>query len=375
MLPKKFNLFDMNKEELEKFFVNKLGEKYFRAHQVMRWIYHDYCSNINNMTDLSKSLRTKLSQIAEIQAPIITKEQLSLDGTIKWSMRVDTQEIETVYIPGNIRSTLCISSQVGCAVGCSFCGTAQQGFNRNLRVSEIIGQVWRIARFIALNNNIKIKNGYPITHVVFMGMGEPLLNLMNVVSSIKIMLDNFGFGLSKKHVVISTAGIVPSIDKLKKMLDISLAISLHAPNDVIRNKIMPINQKYNISSLLGAVRRYLIGSKANCGKVTIEYVLLKYINDDVSHAHQLAQQLKNIPCKINLIPWNSIPHINYVCSSSIRIYSFLQVLLQYGIFAIVRKVKGVDIDAACGQLTGIVNNRSRYCNMINHVNSNVIDII
>lgn len=376
MCLKKINLLDMNKEQLEKFLC-QLGEKSFRVHQLMRWIYRDYCNNFNYMTDLSKSLRMKLNRIAEIRAPIIKKERLSLDGTIKWSMQVvDNQEIETVYIPERTRSTLCVSSQIGCAMGCNFCGTAQQGFSRNLRVSEIVGQIWKISRFIALGENINMKNSLPITHVVFMGMGEPLLNLINVISSIKIILDKFGFGVSKKHVVISTVGIVPAIDKLKKMFfDISLAISLHAPNDVIRNKIMPINKKYNIGNLLGAVRRYLIGSKANYGQVTIEYVLLKYVNDDVSHAHQLAQQLKNIPCKINLIPWNFIPNVNYMCSSDIRVNAFLQVLLKYGIFTIVRKTRGADIEAACGQLTGIVNNRmKKYCNMIDHVHSNIVDI-
>lgn len=357
MLFKKINLLDMHKEELEIFFF-RLGEKPFRAHQLMRWMYHHYCNDFNHMTDLSESLRIKLGQISEIKAPVITKEQLSSDGTIKWNMQVDEQIIETVYIPEYMRSTLCISSQVGCALGCSFCGTAQQGFNRNLRVSEIIGQIWRVIHYFIQNKNIKIKNRIPITHVVFMGMGEPLLNLVNVVSAIKIILDDFGFGLSKKRVIISTAGIVPSIDKLKKMIDnIPLAVSLHAPNDIIRNKIMPINQKYNINTLLGAIRRYLIGVKANRGKVTIEYVLLQYINDDILHAHQLIEQLKNIPCKINLIPWNPVPNIDYICSSNIRIYSFLQVLLQHGIVAIVRKMRGADINAACGQLTGIVNNR------------------
>lgn len=356
MLLKKINLLDMNKENLEDFCL-KLGEKSFRAHQLMRWIYHYYCDNFYYMTDLHISLRRKLCQISEIKAPVIIKEQLSSDGTIKWSMRVDDQEIETVYIPENIRATLCISSQVGCALKCGFCGTAQQGFNRNLRVSEIIGQVWRASRYILKNKNFNMKNCIPITHVVFMGMGEPLLNLVNVVSAVKIILDNFGFGLSKHHVIISTVGIVPSIDKLKNMIDISLAVSLHAPNDVIRNKIMPINYKYNIHDLLESVRRYLSGSKANRGKVTIEYVLLQYINDDVSHAYQLVERLKNIPCKINLIPWNSIPNVDYMCSSNARMYSFLRVLLKNGIFAIIRKMRGSDINAACGQLTGIVNNR------------------
>lgn len=361
MLCRKINFLDMDRSSLEIFFY-KLGEKSFRAHQVMQWIYHYHCNDFNCMTNLNKSLRVKLNRIAEIKAPTITKEIISVDGTIKWSMKVGIQEIETVYIPENTRSTLCVSSQIGCALGCNFCSTAQQGFSRNLRVSEIVGQIWRIAKLIALRRNSKTVGIMPaITHIVFMGMGEPLLNLSNVVLAIKIILDSVGFRLSKKHVVISTAGIVPAIEKLKTMLDVSLAISLHAPTDIIRNKIMPINRKYNISSLLEAVRRYLIGSKINGGKVTIEYVLLQYVNDDVLHAQQLAKILKGISCKINLIMWNPIPNVNYRCSSDIRVYSFLKVLSQYGIITLIRKIRGADIDAACGQLTGIVNNRIKKC--------------
>ncbi|WP_159715158.1 23S rRNA (adenine(2503)-C(2))-methyltransferase RlmN [Blochmannia endosymbiont of Camponotus nipponensis] len=361
MYPKKVNLLNMSKEELLIFF-SKLGEKSFRAYQVMRWVYHYYCDDFNQMTNLSKSLQKKLNQVAEIRAPIITTEQLSLDGTIKWAMKIDEQQIETVYIPENIRTTLCVSSQIGCPLGCSFCGTAQQGFNRNLQISEIIGQVWRAAQYITLNRKKEITNRFPITHVVFMGMGEPLLNIINVVSAIKLILDDFGFGLSKRHVILSTAGVVPGIKKLKDMIDIPLAISLHAPNDVIRNKIMPINKKYNINSILEAVRNYVKKNKYNHSRVTIEYVLLNHINDDVLHAHQLAKQLQGIPCKINLIPWNPIPNIQYTCSSRIRIHSFLKVLLQHNIVTIIRKIRGVDINAACGQLTGEVINRMHCCN-------------
>ncbi|URJ23305.1 23S rRNA (adenine(2503)-C(2))-methyltransferase RlmN [Blochmannia endosymbiont of Camponotus sp. C-003] len=355
-MQKKINLLNMNKEELLIFF-DKLGEKPFRSHQVMRWIYHHYCDNFNYMTNLSKSLKIKLNQIAEIRAPIIVKEQLSLDGTIKWAMQIDKQQIETVYIPENKRTTLCISSQIGCPLGCSFCGTAQQGFNRNLNVSEIIGQVWRAAQLININKKINMINRFPITNIVFMGMGEPLLNIVNVVSAIKIILDELGFKLSKRHVTLSTSGIVPGIAKLKDMIDIPLAISLHAPNDLIRNKIMPINKKYNINSVLEAIRKYSTHSKSNYGKITIEYVLLKNINDDVLHAHQLAKQLQGIPCKINLIPWNPIPNIQYTCSSQNRIHAFLKVLLTYNITTIIRKIRGADINAACGQLTGEVMNR------------------
>ncbi|URJ28247.1 23S rRNA (adenine(2503)-C(2))-methyltransferase RlmN [Candidatus Blochmannia vicinus (nom. nud.)] len=370
MCIKKVNLLNMNKEELI-IFLSKLGEQPFRSHQIMKWIYHDYCDDFNQMTNLSKSLKIKLNKIAEIRAPIIAKTQLSSDGTIKWAMKVDQQQIETVYIPENMRTTLCISSQIGCPLGCSFCGTAKQGFNRNLDVSEIIGQIWRISKLIALNKHIKTINKSPITNIVFMGMGEPLLNIINVVSAIKIMLDNFGFGFSKRHITISTAGVVPGITQLKTMIDIPLAISLHAPNDLIRNKIMPINKKYNISSVLEATRKYLKKTKANRSRVTIEYILLNHVNDEILHAHQLAKKLKGIPCKINLIPWNPIPNSQYTCSSHIRIHAFLKVLLKHNIVTIVRKIRGADINAACGQLTGEVINRLNY-NVIQHKTNNTI---
>lgn len=356
---KKVNLLNMEPEVLLSFF-HQIGEKSFRAYQVMRWIYQKYCDDFNKMTDLSTMLRKKLNQIAEIKAPVIENEQISIDGTVKWMMQTGDQYIETVYIPNKLRATLCVSSQVGCTLGCRFCGTAQQGFNRNLIVSEIIGQVWRVGKQIFFQNNkYIIKNLYvpPITHIVFMGMGEPLLNLINVVSSIKIMLNDFGFRLSKHHVVLSTSGIVPGIDRLKDMLDVALAISLHAPNDVIRNRIMPINKKYNISCLFRAVLRYLKNTTANYKRVTVEYILLNGINDRIEHAHELAKQLINIPCKVNLIPWNSISNIKYFRSTDIQMYLFQKVLLNYGIITTVRKTRGIDIDAACGQLTGKFINR------------------
>lgn len=350
----KINLLNMDPAALLSFF-SEIGEKSFRVYQVMHWIYQEYCDDFDKMTNLSKILRKKLNHIAEIKAPMIKNEQISIDGTIKWVMQVGNQYIETVYIPNKLRATLCISSQVGCTLGCSFCGTAQQGFNRNLKVSEIIGQVWRVGKLIVFKNNKYItKNSYmiPITHVVFMGMGEPLLNLVNVVSSIKIMLNNFGFKLSKYHIILSTAGVVPGIDKLKDMIDVKLAISLHAPNDTIRNRIMPINQKYNISCLFKSVLRYLKNTTANHNRVMIEYILLDKINNTVEHAYELSRLLMKIPCKVNLIPWNFIPSIQYTCSTNIQIYAFQKVLLKYGISTTVRKVRGIDISAACGQLTG-----------------------
>lgn len=354
---KQLNLLDMNRRQLHKFFF-KLGEKPFRADQVMRWIYRYYCDDFDMMTDINKSLRAKLKMLANICVPEVAREQHSTDGTIKWNIKFGDQQVETVYIPEDNRATLCISSQIGCALQCAFCSTAQQGFNRNLRVSEITGQILRAAKIISTS---KATGRRPITNVVLMGMGEPLLNLHNVVPAIEIMLDNLGFGLSKRHVTLSTAGISPALEKLGDMIDIVLAISLHAPNDTIRNKIMPINRKYNISSVLSAVRHYINKSNANRGRVTIEYVMLDHINDRIEHAHQLAKRLKDTPCKINLIPWNPfpVPESLYNRSSSSRVSRFAKILIGYGFTTIIRKTRGSDIDAACGQLVGKVINRTK----------------
>ena len=249
----KINLLDLNRQQMREFFKD-LGEKPFRADQVMKWMYHYCCDNFDEMTDINKVLRGKLKEVAEIRAPEVVEEQRSSDGTIKWAIAVGDQRVETVYIPEDDRATLCVSSQVGCALECKFCSTAQQGFNRNLRVSEIIGQVWRAAKIVGA---AKVTGQRPITNVVMMGMGEPLLNLNNVVPAMEIMLDDFGFGLSKRRVTLSTSGVVPALDKLGDMIDVALAISLHAPNDEIRDEIVPINKKYNIETFLAAVRRYL----------------------------------------------------------------------------------------------------------------------
>ncbi len=351
----KINLLDLTRQQMREFFV-EMGEKPFRADQVMKWIYH-YCSDdFDEMTDINKVLRGRLKAVAEIRAPEVVEEQRSSDGTIKWAILVAGQRVETVYIPEEDRATLCVSSQVGCALECKFCSTAQQGFNRNLRVSEIIGQVWRAAKIIGA---AKVTGQRPITNVVMMGMGEPLLNLTNVVPAMEIMLDDFGFGLSKRRVTISTSGVVPALDKLGDMIDVALAISLHAPTDEIRNEIMPINKKYNIETFLDSVRRYLEKSNANQGRVTIEYVMLDHINDGTEHAHQLAECLKDTPCKINLIPWNPFPGAPYGRSSNSRIDRFSKVLMGYGFTTIVRKTRGDDIDAACGQLAGEVIDRTR----------------
>ncbi|MEI2267197.1 bifunctional tRNA (adenosine(37)-C2)-methyltransferase TrmG/ribosomal RNA large subunit methyltransferase RlmN [Erwinia sp. CGal63] len=351
----KINLLDLNRQQMREFFVS-LGEKPFRADQVMKWIYHYCCDDFDEMTDINKVFRGKLKELAEIRAPEVAEEQRSADGTIKWAITVGGQQVETVYIPEKDRATLCVSSQVGCALECKFCSTAQQGFNRNLRVSEIIGQVWRAAKIIGAS---KVTGQRPITNVVMMGMGEPLLNLNNVVPAMEIMLDDFGFGLSKRRVTLSTSGVVPALDKLGDMIDVALAISLHAPNDVIRDEIVPINKKYNIETFLASVARYISKSNANQGRVTIEYVMLDHVNDSTDNAHELAALLKDTPCKINLIPWNPFPGAPYGRSSNSRIDRFSKVLMDYGFTTIVRKTRGDDIDAACGQLAGEVIDRTR----------------
>lgn len=351
----KINLLDLNRQGMREFFAS-IGEKPFRADQVMKWIYQFGYDDFEQMTDINKVLRAKLQNIAEIRAPEVVTEQRSSDGTIKWALAVGDQQVETVYIPEEDRATLCVSSQVGCALECKFCSTAQQGFNRNLRVSEIIGQVWRAAKIIG---PARVAGQRPITNVVMMGMGEPLLNLTNVVPAMEIMLDDFGFGLSKRRVTLSTSGVVPALDKLGEMIDVALAISLHAPNDEIRNEIVPINRKYNIETFLASVRRYLDKSNANQGRVTVEYVMLDHINDGTEHAHQLAECLKNTPSKINLIPWNPFPGAPYGRSSNSRVDRFSKVLMEYGFTVIVRKTRGDDIDAACGQLAGEVIDRTK----------------
>ena len=352
---KKINLMDLTRQQMREFFA-ELGEKPFRADQLVKWIYHFGEDNFDNMTNINKKLREKLKAVAEIKAPEVAVEQRSADGTIKWAMQVGEQQVETVYIPEADRATLSVSSQVGCALACTFCSTAQQGFNRNLTVSEIIGQVWRASKIIG---NFGVTGVRPITNVVMMGMGEPLLNVANVVPAMEIMLDDFAYGLSKRRVTLSTSGVVPALDMLRDKIDVALAISLHAPNDELRDEIMPINKKYNIKMLMDSVHRYLEVSNANHGKVTIEYVLLDHVNDGTEHAHQLAQVLKNTPCKINLIPWNPFPEAPYGKSSNSRVDRFQKTLMEYGFTVIVRKTRGDDIDAACGQLAGDVIDRTK----------------
>lgn len=364
---KKINLMDLTRQQMREFF-KELGEKPFRADQLVKWIYHFGEDNFDNMTNINKKLREKLKAVAEIKAPEVAVEQRSADGTIKWAMQVGEQQVETVYIPEADRATLCVSSQVGCALACTFCSTAQQGFNRNLTVSEIIGQVWRASKIIG---NFGVTGVRPITNVVMMGMGEPLLNIANVVPAMEIMLDDFAYGLSKRRVTLSTSGVVPALDNLSKMIDVALAISLHAPNDELRDEIVPINKKYNIKTLIDSVNRYLTVSNANHGKVTIEYVMLDHVNDGVEHAHQLADVLKNTPCKINLIPWNPFPEAPYAKSSNTRIDRFQKTLMEYDFTVIIRKTRGDDIDAACGQLAGDVIDRTKRTAMKRQFGQNI----
>lgn len=351
----KVNLLDLDREGLREFFA-ALGEKPFRADQVMKWVYHYCVDDFEQMTNLNKPLREKLATIAEIKAPVIKTQQQSADGTIKFAMDLgDGQEVESVWIPEDDRATLCVSSQVGCALECTFCSTGQQGFNRNLRVSEIIGQVWRVNKLLGPFGETGVK---AVTNVVMMGMGEPLLNVKNVVPAMKLMMEDFGFGLSKRRVTLSTSGVVPALDALRDQIDVALAISLHAPNDTLRDEIVPINKKYPIEQFLASSRRYIENSKAQ-SKVTVEYVMLERVNDSTDQAQELARVLKGTPCKINLIPFNPFPGSEYGRSSNSRIDRFSKVLMEHGYTVIVRKTRGDDIDAACGQLVGDVADRTK----------------
>ncbi|AEP29158.1 ribosomal RNA large subunit methyltransferase N [Glaciecola nitratireducens FR1064] len=353
---KKVNLLNFDRQGLRDYFAS-INEKPFRADQLMKWIYQAGESDFDAMTNMNKDLRAKLKNYCVIEAPVISEHQQASDGTIKFAMLLEGgQEVETVWIPETDRATLCVSSQVGCALECTFCSTAQQGFNRNLSIAEIIGQVWRVATFIGMSKDTSKR---PITNVVMMGMGEPLLNLKNVVPAMRIMLDDYGFGLSKRRVTLSTSGVVPALDMLGDQIDVALAISLHAPDDKLRDEIVPVNKKYPIEEFLAGVRRYLAKSKANQGKVTVEYVMLNHINDSTDQAHALAKVLADTPCKINLIPFNPYPGSPYTCSSNSRMDRFSKVLMDYNFTVVIRKTRGDDIDAACGQLVGDVVDRTK----------------
>lgn len=358
------NLFNFNQKQLADYFVS-IGEKPFRAKQVMRWLYHYGEVDLNQMTDIAKVLREKLSEEASFALPEVQLAQESDDGTRKWLIGANNEKdgtsssIETVFIPEDDRGTLCISSQVGCALECTFCSTGRQGFNRNLSVSEIIGQLW------IANKSLREADGYDmlspsdriISNVVMMGMGEPLANYDNVVAAMQIMLDDHGYGLSRRRVTLSTSGLVPQMDKLKEDCPVALAVSLHAPNDALRDVIVPINKKYPIKELMAACERYLV--KAPRDFVTFEYVMLDGVNDTVEHAHQLLDIVRNVSCKFNLIPFNPFPNSGYETSKPSHIRVFRDILMQAGYVVTVRKTRGEDIDAACGQLAGNVLDKTK----------------
>jgi len=340
------------------FFVS-MGEKPFRAQQIMKWIYTEMVLDFDAMTNLSKDLRERLKRVAVVSAPEQITVQNSKDGTRKWLLRVDgNNAIETVFIPTDSRGTLCVSSQVGCTLDCTFCSTAQQGFNRNLSAGEIVGQLWYANKTLKDEGYNEQSRKKIISNVVMMGMGEPLSNFDNVVCAMKIMLDDFGFGLSKRRVTLSTSGIVPRIDKLREECSVVLAVSLHAPNDPLRDQLVPLNKRYPIAELLDACRRYL-EVQPNNSRITWEYVMIDGMNDQDEHAYQLAKLLKGIPSKINLIPFNPFPGTDYKRSKPDRIERFARILYKQGYTATVRRTRGDDIDAACGQLAGKVMDKTK----------------
>ena len=350
------NLLGLSLPKLEAFF-ESIGEKKFRAAQVVKWIHQQGVTDIDAMTNLAKPLREKLKAIAEVRPPIITFQGDSEDGTRKWLMQVDGgSSIETVFIPEGDRGTLCVSSQVGCSLDCSFCATGKQGFNKNLTAAEIIGQVFLAAKSFGLP--IKESQKRAVTNVVMMGMGEPLLNFEPVLDAMSLMMEDQAYGLSKRRVTLSTSGVVPALDRLGEATDVALAVSLHAPNDALRNELVPINRKYPLAQLLDSIRRYLdrLGERR---AVTFEYTMLKGINDSDEQARELSRLAKTVRCKINLIPFNPFPGTPYEVSSRNRIYAFQRILLNDGHVVTVRKTRGDDIDAACGQLAGQVADKTK----------------
>jgi len=337
-------------------FISKFGHKTYRANQLLRWIYKDYAHQFDVMSDIAKDFRQILSENASVIVPNIKFDHVSADGTRKWLLDVGVSNgIEMVFIPEKNRGTLCISSQVGCALECTFCSTGRQGFNRNLTSAEIIGQLWlanQKLRQDLLNPAVR-----PITNVVMMGMGEPLTNYKNLIHALEMMLDDHMFGLSRRRVTVSTSGLVPAIDDLRNDCPVSLAVSLHAPNDELRNVLVPINKKYPIKELLAACNRYI--EKAPRDFITFEYVMLAGVNDTIDQAKKIIKIAKEVPCKFNLIPFNPFPNSGYNCSPHDVIKQFQQVLIDANIITTIRKTRGNDIDAACGQLAGQVEDKTK----------------
>jgi 23S rRNA (adenine2503-C2)-methyltransferase len=353
--PEKINLLGLSPAKMETFFAD-LGEKKFRAQQMLKWIHQYGEANFDNMTNMGKALRARLAEVCEVRLPEVIYEDISADGTRKWVMRMEGgSAVETVYIPEKDRGTLCVSSQIGCSLDCSFCSTGKQGFNRDLTVAEIIGQVYVAAMSFHEPGERRERR---ITNVVMMGMGEPLLNFDNVVDAMQLMMDDNAYGLSKRRVTLSTSGVVPMLDKLGEVVDVSLAVSLHAPNDELRNQLVPLNKKYPIKELIAAVNRYL-AKLPDRRKATIEYTMMEGINDEMHHAVELAELLKQVPCKINLIPFNPFPNSGYKRPSNNRVYRFRDYLLSQNHIVTIRSTRGDDIDAACGQLVGQVADRTR----------------
>ena len=356
------NLFDLDRVGLEDFFEQVLDEKRYRAHQVMKWIHHRHETDFAAMTDLGKALRAKLEQHAVVHVPQVIFDKASADGTHKWLLGMDPKNaIETVFIPDKGRGTLCVSSQVGCALNCQFCSTATQGFNRNLSTAEIIGQVWVAARHLGNVPHRQRK----LTNVVMMGMGEPLMNFDSVVRAMSIMRDDLGYGLANKRVTLSTSGLVPQIDQLGEASDVSLAVSLHAPNDALRTELIPLNRKYPIAELLAACQRYVVRKPRS--SITFEYTLMKGVNDQPAHARELAQLMRRFDnavqmkdaAKVNLIPFNPFPGTRFERSDEADIRAFQKQLQDARVLTTVRRTRGDDIDAACGQLKGQVSDRTR----------------
>lgn len=358
------NLLGLTLPKMEEFFLS-IGEKKFRGAQLIKWIHQRGVTDFDQMTNLSKTLRERLKEIAEVRPPIVSFQGDSEDGTRKWLMEVDGgSKVETVYIPEDDRGTLCVSSQVGCSLDCSFCSTGKQGFNKNLTAAEIIGQVFLAVKSFGLP--VKDSQKRAVTNVVMMGMGEPLLNFEPVVDAMSLMLEDQAYCLSKRRVTLSTSGVVPHLNELAKVTDVALAVSLHAPTDALRDELVPINRKYPIAVLFDSIRNYL-GCLSDKRSVTFEYTMLKGVNDSDDQARELSKLAKTIRCKINLIPFNPFPGTQYEVSSRNRIYSFQRILLNDGHVATVRKTRGDDIDAACGQLAGQVADKtkrsSRYIQM------------
>lgn len=347
------NLLDYDAEKLQSLMA-LYGEKPFRAKQLLRWIHHFGVADFARMTDIAKAFREKLQHDARIEPPRLIAEQKSADGTYKWLLDVGVGNgIETVFIPEDDRGTLCVSSQIGCALECAFCSTARQGFNRNLSVAEIIGQLWWANQALGRDPD----GERIISNVVMMGMGEPLANFDNVVTAMRLMLDDHAYGLSRRRVTLSTSGLVPAMDRLRDACPVALAVSLHAPNDTLRDQLVPINKKYPLAMLMAACQRYL--DKAPRDFITFEYVMLDGVNDSVETAKELVALVRDVPCKFNLIPFNPFPNSGYLRSSREAIMRFKEVLVAAGYIVTIRKTRGDDIDAACGQLAGQVQDKTR----------------